>query len=67
VFTKPLPNTLDFSIAVSNPDVSGPSPSTIITQPAINDSVIFTTNTTPALIPPSDSVLRRSTKVRRAP
>jgi len=67
VFTKPLPNTLNFSIAVSNPDVSGPSPSTIITQPTINDSVIFTTNTTPALIPPSDSVLRRSTKVRRAP
>jgi hypothetical protein len=67
VFTKPLPNTLDFPIAVSNPDVSGPSPSTIITQLAINDSVIFTTNTTPGLIPPSDSVLRRSTKVKRAP
>ena len=40
MFTKPLPNTLDFSIATPSPDVSAPSPSTIITQPATDDSVI---------------------------
>jgi len=69
VFTKPLPNTLDFSIVVSNPDASGPSPPTIpnIPQPIIDDSVTSTTDTTPALISPSDSVLRKSTRVRRAP
>ena len=67
VFTKPLPNTLDFSIATPSPDVSAPSPSTIITQPATDDSVISTSNTTPTLIPLSDHTLRRSTRVRRAP
>jgi len=69
VFTKPLPNTLDFPIVVSNPDASGPSPPTIpnIPKPVIDDSVTFMTDTTPALISPSDSVLRKSTRVRRAP
>jgi hypothetical protein len=33
VFTKPLPNTLDFPIVVSNPDASGPSPPTISNIP----------------------------------
>jgi len=69
VFTKPLPNTLDFPIVVSNPDASGSSPPTKphIPQLVVDDSLIFTINTISALISPSNSVIHRSTRVRKAP
>ena len=69
VFTKPFPSTLDFPIVVSNPDASGSSPPTIphIPQLVVDDSLIFTINTILALISPSNSVICRSTRVRRAP
>ncbi|XP_073267142.1 uncharacterized protein [Populus alba] len=82
VFTKPLPDTLDFPVISSQPAPNDLSPSNIlvylhnITSLAIHDSVISTIEPsfdspsyTPA-IPPGvslDGVPRRTTRVHRAP
>jgi len=78
VFTKPLPDTLDFPIISSPFTLDDLSPSNIphITSPALNDYVISTTDPsfdspshTPVILPCSslDSAPRRTTRVRRAP
>jgi len=69
VFTKPLPNTLDFPTvsspstptAILNSDLS-PSPSIAVSIPAVDDSVISMTDPSPDFTSPSDSALRRSTR-----
>jgi len=82
VFTKPLPDTLDFPVIPSQPTPNDLAPSNIhvslhnINSPAINDSVISTTDPsyespsyTPAILlsVSPDEVPRRTTRVRRAP
>jgi len=82
VFTKPLPDTLDFPVIPSQPTPNDLAPSNIhvslhnINSPAINDSVISTTDPsyespsyTPIILPgvSPDEVPRRTTRVRRAP
>ena len=82
VFTKPLPDTLDFPVIPSQPTPNDLAHSNIhvslhnINSPAINDSVISTTDPsyespsyTPAILPgvSPDEVPRRTTRVRRAP
>jgi hypothetical protein len=73
VFTKPLPNTLDFPTvsspstptAILNSDLS-PSPPIVVLIPTINDYIISMTNPSPDFTSPSDSALRKSTRGQKS-